>query len=69
MFKCVKNLNIMHYLMLHSEGIKFKNVLVEFQTVLVEFQIVLVEIPILNIIVSLNGISICPSRNSNWSFY
>ena len=41
--------------MLHSEGIKFKNVLVEFQTVLVEFQIVLVEIPILNIILSLNG--------------
>ena len=38
----------MHYLMLHSEGIKLKNILVEFQTVLVEFQIVLVEIPILN---------------------
>ena len=34
--------------MLYSEGIKFKNVLVEFQTVLVE-------ISILNIILSLNG--------------
>ena len=40
--------------MLYSEGIKFKNVLLEFQIVLLEFQIVLVEIPILNIILSLN---------------
>ena len=48
--------------MLHSEGIKLKNVLVD-------FQIVLVEIPILNIILSIMGISICPRRDSNWSFY
>ena len=50
--------------MFHSEELKsLKNVLVEFQTVLVEFQIVLVEIPILNIILTLMGISICPSRD------
>ena len=51
--------------MLHSEGIKSKYVLVGFQTVLVEFQIVIVWIPILNSILSIMGISVCPSRISN----
>ena len=63
--------------MIHSEGMKFKNVPVEFQNILVEFQIVLLEIPILNFILSfkwgfqfvLVETIIGVSRNYKWTFY